>query len=73
MGEPTIRVPVTCAECGKEALTEFPIGVVADALIKGTNIRFYATCHDTIWDASEIEIEQLREYMGAPWIDSQRS
>lgn len=70
--EPTIRFPVTCPECGSGKLTDFPITVVVDALRKDTNICLVATCHDTIWDASAVEVEQIREYLGAIWLDAQR-
>ena len=72
MDEPKIRFPVTCPECGNELLTEFPVSIVADALVKGTKITLYAYCHDAIWDASELELEQIREYLGAVWLDAHR-
>ena len=61
----TIRFPVTCPKCGTERLTEFPADVVADALARGSEICLVATCHDVIWDASALELEQIREYFGA--------
>jgi hypothetical protein len=63
--EPTVRFPVTCPKCGTERLTEFPADVVADALSRGADICLVATCHDVIWDASMLEVEQIREYLGA--------
>jgi hypothetical protein len=71
--EPTIRFPVTCPKCGNDALTVFPVALIATALIEGTNIRLYASCHNQWWDASKVELEQIREYLGAPWIDAQRT
>ena len=71
--EPLVRIPVVCPQCGSELLTEYPVGMVADALIKGEKISLYATCHDLIWNASPLEIEQLREYLGAVWIEARRS
>jgi hypothetical protein len=65
MSELTVRFPVTCPNCGSERLTEFPVNVVADALLRGEDICLVATCHDVIWDASELELEQIREYLGA--------
>jgi hypothetical protein len=65
MREPTVRFPVACPKCGTERLTEFPVNVVADALLRGEDICLVATCHDVIWDASELELEQIREYLGA--------
>jgi hypothetical protein len=71
MNEPTIRFPVTCPTCGSERLTEFPVSVVADALLKGTSLCLLTTCHDQIWDASDGEMEQIREYLGAVWPTTQ--
>lgn len=70
MERPTIRFPVTCPKCGAERLTEFPADEVADALLRRTNICLVATCHDMIWDASEVELEQIGEYLGATWMDA---
>ena len=72
MSEPTVRFPVACPKCGTERLAEFPVDVVADALQRGSDICLVATCHDVIWDATELEKEQIREYLGAVWIDAQR-
>jgi hypothetical protein len=63
MSQPTIRFPVTCPKCGTERLTEFPVDVVADALLWDSAICLVATCHDVIWDATELEVEQIREYL----------
>jgi hypothetical protein len=38
---------------------------VADALQRGSDICLIATCHDVIWSATELELEQIREYLGA--------
>ena len=65
MSESTIRFPITCPKCGTERLTEFPADVVEDALVRGSDICLVATCHDVIWDASALELEQIREYLGA--------
>jgi hypothetical protein len=72
MTEPTIRFPVACPECGIELLTAFPVSVVADALLRGANISLMAACHNAIWDASDLELEQIREYLGTVWLDAQR-
>jgi hypothetical protein len=65
MSEPTVRFPVACPKCGTERLTEFPVDVVADALKRGSDICLVATCHEVIWTASELELEQIHEYLGA--------
>jgi hypothetical protein len=65
MSEPTVRFPVACPMCGRERLTEIPVDVVADALRRGSDICLVATCHDVIWAATELELEQIHEYLGA--------
>jgi len=63
--EPGVRFPVNCPLCAHWSLSELPVGVIAEALITGSSIRLHAECHDVYWDASEIEVEQIREYLGA--------
>ena len=63
--EPVVRFPVTCPICARALLTELPVAVIAEALIEGSPIRLYASCHDVYWDATELEIEQIREYLSA--------
>jgi hypothetical protein len=65
MSEPTVRFPVACPKCGREKLAEFPVDVVADALQRGSDICLVATCHDVIWTATELELEQIDEYLEA--------
>jgi hypothetical protein len=65
MYQPTVRFPVACPKCGKERLTEFAVDEVADALQRGLEISLVATCHDVIWTATELELEQIHEYLRA--------
>jgi hypothetical protein len=65
MNQPTLRFPAACPKCGRERLTEFPVDEVAHALQRGSDICLVATCHDVIWTATELELEQIREYLGA--------
>lgn len=39
--------------------------MVADALQRGTEICLATACHDLIWTATELELEQIYEYLGA--------
>jgi hypothetical protein len=48
-----------------ERLAEISVAVVTDALQRGSDIYLVATCHDVIWTASELELEQIHEYLGA--------
>jgi hypothetical protein len=63
--EPGVRFPVICPICARALLTELPVALIAEALIAGSPIRLHARCHDVHWDATELEIEQIREYLGA--------
>ena len=63
MCEPTVRFPVACPKCGRERLTEFPLDEMVDALKKGSDICLVATCHGVIWTATELELEQIHEYL----------
>ena len=68
MNEPTIRFPVICPLCDAEAITEYPVADVASALLtRSTGFELYARCHDYHWTASQGELQQIREYMGA-WL-----
>jgi hypothetical protein len=64
--EAEMLFPVRCPVCGLEALSGFRMGVIVDAFRSG-QIRLYANCHLAGWDASHIEIEQIREYLDAAW------
>jgi hypothetical protein len=66
MREPTIQFPVTCPLCGNEALGEYPVAEVADALLAGTHtLHLRSRCHNHGWPASGQELDQIREYLGA--------
>ena len=65
MNEPEVRFPVNCPLCARELLTQLPAAEVARALTAGSAIRLRAACHDIYWDASALEVEQIREYFYA--------
>ena len=70
MNEPTIQFPQTCPKCGAEALGEYPVADVANALLDRTNsFQLYARCHDYYWTASQWELQQIRQYLGAWLLD----
>jgi hypothetical protein len=71
MAEPTVKFPVVCPECRREVLTTLTVAFATEALIRGKNIRLHSNCHDKWWDASSVEIEQLREYVGALGLGAQ--
>jgi hypothetical protein len=48
-----------------------PVAVVAIGLIRGTSIRLFADCHGVSWEASPLEMEQIREYLGVSWVNDQ--
>jgi hypothetical protein len=71
MAEPTVTFPVVCPECRREVLTTLTVAFATEALRRGKNIRLHSKCHDKWWDASSVEVEQLREYVGALGLGAQ--
>jgi hypothetical protein len=65
MSETTVRFPVRCPKCGRIRSAELPIDLLAFSLQRGSRIYFGARCHDIIWAATEVELDQIREYLGA--------
>jgi hypothetical protein len=58
-----LRFPVVCPSCGSETLFSAPVGTIAEALSAGTHIALRADCcGKPQWLASQLEIEQIREY-----------
>jgi hypothetical protein len=72
MEEPALKFPVTCPQCGREALAEYRIAAVTIALTVWGSMRLHAECHDVYWDASDVEREQIREYLGTAWLGEVR-
>lgn len=68
MDESHIRFPITCPRCGKESLVKFRAVIVTIALIEWRSMRLYARCHEVFWNASDLELEQIRAYLGSSWI-----
>jgi hypothetical protein len=60
-----IRFPVKCPLCSREHLIELPVAEVADALLRDEDVYLSASCCGVVWTASEIECEQIREYLAA--------
>ena len=66
MGEPFIRFPIKCAKCGDDSSGEYAVAYVASALLtKGDPLILSAPCHENSWAATDQELEQIREYLGA--------
>jgi hypothetical protein len=70
--EPFVRFPVVCPKCASERLMEFPVEVLASALLKDTPIRFKVMCHSLTWDAQARERDQIREYLASVTLDFRR-
>jgi hypothetical protein len=71
MHVPVISLPVRCPQCGALTSTEFPVVVVTIALVKWNNMCLYAACHEGTWDASDRELDLLRQHVGANWLQLQ--
>jgi hypothetical protein len=65
MNEPEIRFPVSCPLCARELLTQMPMTVIERALSAGAAIHLRAACHDVDWEATALEVEQIRQYLDA--------
>jgi hypothetical protein len=60
---PILRFPTVCPRCSKESLSALPLSVITDALANGSKLRLRASCClEVTWDATEVEVEQIREY-----------
>ena len=68
MDIPMVAIPVRCPKCGALRISEFPVVVVAIALVKWNNMCLYASCHEGAWDAGERELEAIRQHLGRDWI-----
>jgi hypothetical protein len=72
MNIPTVKFPVVCPRCRRETLGELPVATIAEALIQHAPITLRAGCHQVSWRANAIEVEQIREYLGASWLEDIR-
>ena len=68
METPTVAIPVRCPKCGALGTSEFPVLVVAIALVRWNNMCLYAPCHEGGWDASDKELEAIRRHLGRDWM-----
>jgi hypothetical protein len=64
--EPEIELPVNCPCCGQQSLSDFRVTVVAEAL-QTNQMRLYAKCHITGWEASQAELERIRDHLETVW------
>jgi phosphatidylserine synthase len=58
-----IRFPVTCPKCASEQLINLPVAEITNVVLRGENVYLSARCCGVVWVASEIECEQIREYL----------
>ena len=66
MGEPLVRFPAVCPDCGKEHLASIPVGVFAAALIANDRISLEADRHKSCsQDAPQAASNQLHDYLAA--------
>ena len=63
MDDVYIKVPVVCPICQQESLIALRAEAIIDALDEEAPLRLIATCHDKGWYASEVETEQIRDYL----------
>jgi hypothetical protein len=65
----SVRFPVSCPVCARESLTQLPLTTIGNALRNGERLQVSAQCHPRSWEASELEMVQIREYLGAALSD----
>jgi hypothetical protein len=63
MDEIYIKVPVVCPICRQESLIALRAEAIIEALDEEAPLRLVAACHDKGWYASEVETEQIRDYL----------
>ena len=73
MKKPIVRFPVVCPRCSTESLAEVSVDLAAETFMRNEGIQLRAACHNLYWTASPIEMDQLREYMRAIFVDQQRA
>jgi hypothetical protein len=61
----SVRFPVSCPACAEESLSQLPLITIANALRNGERLHLSAECHHRTWEASELEMAQIREYLRA--------
>ena len=59
-----VRIPVVCPVCGREEVQSFEVAALAAALLQAAQIRLGSACHRAAWNASALEVEQMRQYLG---------
>ena len=63
--EPVLRFPVNCPLCGEDLLTQMPMAAAERALSAGAVIGLRSNCHGVRWEATDREVEQIRQYFDA--------
>jgi hypothetical protein len=69
---PVVRFPVLCPRCGVESFAEVSVDLAAEALMRNEGVQLKAVCHNLYWTASPIEMQQLRDYLSAGFVDEQQ-
>jgi hypothetical protein len=60
-----LRVPIACPTCGSESVAELPLIATVEALQGSCPVFLTAACHGIVWTATDIEREQLLQYVEA--------
>jgi hypothetical protein len=63
MGEPLVRFPAVCPDCGREHLASMPVGVFAAALVANDRISLEAGHDSFSRDATQAENNQFHKYL----------
>jgi DNA-directed RNA polymerase subunit RPC12/RpoP len=65
-----LHVPVKCPYCGSSRVAQFRVTHLRAALDLEQPIRLKASCDHT-WEATPVETELVRDYLGA-WFESRQ-
>jgi hypothetical protein len=60
-----LRVPIVCPTCGRESIAELPLLATFEALEQSCPVLLNSSCHGLVWPATEVEREQLQQYVDA--------
>jgi hypothetical protein len=66
---PVLKIPTVCPKCGVEGLVSLPVDRVAAGLMRG-KLELRGACRHPSWEASEVEREQIRQYMSTPVLEA---
>jgi len=65
MNEVLIRFPIVCPVCGMDSLGGCRLMDIVNALFQSQPLGLTSHCHRECWQASDIELAQISDYLSA--------